>query len=171
MVHTVRRFEIAAPLQAVWAAMTGVDRFRHWWPWLRAFEGTVLAEGERWACQLAPPAPYRLRVVLHLVEVVPARRVAAEVSGDVSGTARLDLRPIRATPEGPAGAGHGPEACELVLESSLEAVKPVVRLACALLPGLAGRSHGAVVDAAVRQFAAQGVGAPLTVGPHPGVAT
>ena len=68
-----------------------VANYRVWWPWLRTFEATALAEGEEWRCEVQPPVPYpvRFRVVIEHIEA-PAL-VRAEVLGDVVGDAVLTL--------------------------------------------------------------------------------
>lgn len=77
----------------MWVTLEQVERYRSWWPWLRSFDGRALAEGERWACSVQPPLPYRVRFTIELVEVVEADHVTASIGGDVAGTARIDLVP------------------------------------------------------------------------------
>ena len=77
----------------MWATLEQVERYRSWWPWLRSFDGRALAAGERWACSVQPPLPYRVRFTIELVEVVEADHVTASIGGDVAGTARIDLVP------------------------------------------------------------------------------
>lgn len=187
VVRSVRRYVFAAPVAQVWAALGTVDRYRAWWPWLGEFRATGLVEGDVWDCEVRPPAPYRLRVSITLGEVSAPTHVRAIVSGDVVGHAELSLAALSPagpgpglSPAGPGPAGPGPAgpgrrggpdatapACELLLDSSLEAVRRSVRLVCLVVPGLASRSHAAVLDAGARQFAGRGLGAPVSLGPHP----
>ena len=75
---------------ALWAAITSVEDFSAWWPWLRGFDGERLAVGETWDCTVQPPLPYSLHFDLEIDEVVPYELVTARVSGDLDR-----LRPPR----------------------------------------------------------------------------
>jgi hypothetical protein len=75
----------------VWERLEEVDQYRTWWPWLTSFDGGRLDVGERWRCTVQPALPYRVRFDVELTEVVKASSVAATVSGDVAGTARIAL--------------------------------------------------------------------------------
>jgi hypothetical protein len=154
-VHSLRRYVFEAPVETVWDGIGRVGEYRTWWPWLARFEGNGLVAGDTWSMEVRPQAPYRLAVAIRLDLVEPPWRTEAEVSGDVVGTASLSL------------AEHG-SGCELVVDSTLVAVRPLVRWACGIVPGLAARSHAAVLDAGCRQFAERGLGVGITVGPHPG---
>jgi hypothetical protein len=151
-VHSVRRYVFEAPVETVWAGIGRVGEYRTWWPWLADFTGTGLMAGDCWSMAVHPPAPYRLRVRVALVAVVAPHRIDAEISGDVIGTAGLVLTPVAAS-------------CELVIDSALTARRRWVRFLCTVVPGLAARSHRAVLDAGARQFAARGLGVAVTVGP------
>ncbi len=124
----------------VWAAMADTGRYREWWPWLVAFEAPGLARGARWDCTVQPPVPYRLRFALDLTAVDPGESVAAEVSGDVVGTAGLTLA------DGPAGT------TEVRLSSSLAPGNRALRVVAALALPLARFGHDWVLDTGARQF-------------------
>lgn len=93
-VESDRRFRLPLTPEEVWAAVADVDRFPQWWPWLRRFDGTGLVTGDRWECTVQPPLPYAVRFTVDLDEVVEGRSVRATVSGDVEGTARVELEAV-----------------------------------------------------------------------------
>lgn len=88
-----RTYRLPAPPDAVWAELAALDRYRARWPWLRDFDAAALVEGDRWWGTLRAPLPYTVTFAVALTEVVPERVVAAEVTGDVSGRARIELVP------------------------------------------------------------------------------
>jgi hypothetical protein len=83
-------FDIGA--SELWGLITQTDRYASWWPWLRAFDApSSFSKGARWQCAVAPPLPYVVRFTIHITELVPRERVRTRISGDISGTARLEL--------------------------------------------------------------------------------
>ena len=75
--------------------MTDLQRFEEWWSWLRDLEivdgGIVPGGGIRFG--IVSPLPYALRLVVEFEEVVPEERITARVSGDLKGSAGLELSP------------------------------------------------------------------------------
>src|ERR1700728_3791654 len=71
--------------------ISDVDAYRSWWPWLRRFQASSLAEGERWHCEVQPPLPYIVRLQVHLVSIEAPARIDADITGDVIGKATLTL--------------------------------------------------------------------------------
>jgi hypothetical protein len=153
-VRSLRRYVVKAPIETVWEGIGRVGEFRTWWPWLVRFDGTGLVDGDRWSMQVRPPAPYRLAVVINLRQLEPPSYIEAAVSGDVVGTASMAL-------------SEHELGCQLLIDSSLAATRPMVRLACGVVPGLAARSHAALLDTGMRQFAERGLHTRIAVGPHP----
>jgi hypothetical protein len=122
-----------------------VDAYRTWWPWLRDFDGTRLAAGETWSCQVQPPLPYSVRFTVRLDEVAAGERVAATIDGDISGTATLHVVP---------GSADG---SSLRLVAALSPRKrSMVALSFAARP-LVTFGHHWVLDTGARQFA-EGLG-------------
>lgn len=91
--HGTEHFALAPA--DMWAEMTDVARFEEWWQWLRDLQlvrgGIVTGGGMSFG--VVSPLPYSLRVIVDFVEVVVEERIVAEVSGDLRGSARVELRP------------------------------------------------------------------------------
>ena len=71
--------------------MAQVDRYQDWWPWLRRFDATRLVTGDVWTATVQPPLPYRLTFDLCLTEAEARSFVAVDVTGDIEGSARLEV--------------------------------------------------------------------------------
>jgi len=138
-IRSDRRYEFAQERPAVWDALGHVDRYRTWWSWLRDFDGTEMAAGERWHCVVKPPLPYMLRFVIELTDVIEAERVVAELEGDINGSAHISL------------ADQGP-GCELRLVSDLSARGGVAGFMDRIVHPLAAVGHDWVLDNGIRQF-------------------
>lgn len=131
------RFEVDP--QRLWDALTDIDDYPRWWPWLRSFEAEAFAPGARWRCVVRPPLGYPVRFAITLGEVAPPRHADAVVGGDIEGHARLDI------------TGHG-QGSELRLVSELRPVSPLVRVVTRLASPVARTSHDWVLDTGLRQF-------------------
>lgn len=142
---SVREFHVAADTGAVWDALARVGDYPRWWNWLRHFDGTRLAAGERWRCTVRPMVPYALRFVIELREVEPGERVAAGVSGDLVGQAALTLESVTT-------------GTRVRLTASLAPQSRVARGVAVVLPGLARAGHDRVLDDGVRRFRREVVG-------------
>ena len=138
-IRSDRRHQFSVGPDELWAAMARVDAYREWWPWLRHFEAGALEAGATWAAVVQPPAPYRLRFELHLGDVEAPCLVTAEVAGDITGSARLE---ITATPNG----------SELHLVSQLAPTNTVLRAVAQVARPVARFGHGWVLDTGLRQF-------------------
>ncbi len=123
----------------MWAALTRVDRYRSWWPWLRELDADGFAVGERWRCTVQPPLPYRLRFALTLTSVEAPERVTADLDGDITGSARLTLTPVD-------------RGCELRLTSSLAPTRAVPRFVTRAARPVAVWGHDWVLRAGIEQF-------------------
>jgi hypothetical protein len=143
------RYALPLEREAVWDLISDVDSYRGWWGWLRVFDAAGLAEGEEWNCLVQPPLPYLVRFQVHLDEVDAPRIVRARVTGDVVGTARLQLDED--------GAG-----CVARLSSTLAPGNATLRLVSRLAAPLARFGHDWVLDSGARQFIARAVTPTLT---------
>lgn len=92
-VVTDRTDRLPVDTDRVWAVLADVAGYPRFWPWLRSFDGRSLASGETWHGVIGVAGPFRLGVAIELGSVVAGRSVAARLTGDLSGTAQIDLRP------------------------------------------------------------------------------
>ena len=138
-VRSDRRYRFSAPRREVWGALTRVDEYQTWWPWLRSFDGRRFATGERWECVVKPQLPYTLEFVIVLDEVGEETGARATLSGDISGWAELTLSDD--------GGGSA-----LRLRSDLTARSGPARWIDAVAPPLARRGHDWILDNGIRQF-------------------
>ena len=138
-IRSDRTYRFEQPPETIWAALSSVDQYTTWWPWLRAFDGTRLGVGERWHCVVKPQVPYTVEFDLELTEVVEFRQAGAELSGEISGRADLTLEA--------EGAG-----CRLRLVSELAADHGPARLVERFVPFVASAGHDWVLDTGIRQF-------------------
>ncbi|HEV3472196.1 MAG TPA: hypothetical protein VG408_03190 [Actinomycetota bacterium] len=126
----------------MWAEMTDVERFEEWWQWLRDLElvrgGIVTGGGMSFA--IVSPLPYSLRINAVFVEVVPEKRIAANVTGDLMGDAALELS---------AGAGGG---SDLVLSWNLEPSQRPLRALVRIARPFIMWTKDWVIDIALRSF-------------------
>jgi hypothetical protein len=142
-VRSDRTFVFPVGPDDLWTALTSVGRYRSWWPWLRRFDGTPFVAGARWRCAVRAPLGYPVRFDVVLEEVVAGRSAAAVVSGDIAGSARLDVV---------ATDGGG---SRLRLVSTLTSERWLLRAIARLAPPVARFGHDRLLDMGVRQFRAQ----------------
>jgi uncharacterized protein YndB with AHSA1/START domain len=128
----------AAPDQ-LWAAMTSTDRFRSWWPWLRRFDASGVSRGDVWTATVQPPLPYRVSFDLLLTEVRAPHVVAVDITGDIEGSARLEVQP-NAT------------GSVLHFTSDLTPTSSLLRIVARLAPPLARYGHEWVLKTGLDQF-------------------
>jgi hypothetical protein len=138
-VRSDRRHDFAVAPDELWTAMQRVDTYRAWWPWLRELQADSLEPGAVWSAVVQPPLPYRLRFELRIDEAVAATRVSAEVTGDIEGSARLE---ITATPRGSL----------LHLVSDLAPRTRLLRTVATIAGPVVRYGHDWVLDTGVRQF-------------------
>jgi hypothetical protein len=129
-----------APEQ-LWSRIEEVDQFEGLWPWLSEFrlEGDGLVEGSTLRGVVTPPLPYRMRLE---VELGPCRRphaIDAVVGGDLTGDARLRIRP-----DG--------EGSRVGMAWTIEMRQPVMRMAARLGRPLLQWGHDRVVETTVADF-------------------
>lgn len=137
-----RRYHFAMAPDELWAAISSVEDYRRWWPWLRRLDAEALVVGDRWSATVQPPLPYSLQFAIDLVEVVPPSLVAATVSGDVVGTARLEVEPD----------GQG---CRARLVSALSPGNRYLQAVAVMARPLVRYGHDWVLDTGARQFTRQ----------------
>ena len=138
-VNSDRRLHFPVPRSELWEALNQVDRYPAWWPWMRDFDAIALKPGARWRCQIHPPLPYTLRLVIAIDDVVPERSVTATVTGDVEGSATLDL----------LDADGGSEAR---LVSALAPSSRMLQIIARTAPPVARFCHDWVLDTGAVQF-------------------
>jgi uncharacterized protein YndB with AHSA1/START domain len=143
---THKALHFAHPRAAVWEAMADVGSYRHWWPWLRAFDARALASGDEWRCTVRPPLPYTVSFVIAFEDVVVEEHVVARVTGDIAGTAELTL--------------HGVDGeCEVVVRSDLEPRSGFLRVLATTLPPVARFGHDWILTTGAAQFESRALSA------------
>lgn len=135
-----RLYVFPVPPEDVWRALAATGDYRRWWPWLTAFEADGLAAGNRWRCTVRPPLPYSLRFTIHLDHVVPPALVTAHVTGDIAGSARVEL------------TGHA-DGTHLRLTSVLAPSNRAFAIVAAVFRPVVQRGHDWVLDTGAQQFA------------------
>lgn len=133
------RFDVDPP--TLWAAMSDVDSYRSWWPWLVRLDAAAgFGAGARWSCTVRPPLPYVLRFTLDLVDVDPPRCAMATVGGDITGSARLTVTPV------------DDGGSEVRLESSLAPANPFLKGIARVAAPVVRFGHDWVLDTGAGQF-------------------
>ena len=139
-VRSDRRFRFDVEPQAVWDAIGQIESYREWWPWLVEFEARGLQPGDVWRCAVRPPLPYTVRFAIELLELAEPHLVTAQLTGDISGTARLEIQP--------AGTGS-----DLRLTSALGPNGRAFRLFATTARPIARYGHDWILDTGAAQFA------------------
>jgi hypothetical protein len=143
-IRSDRRYHFEVARARLWAEIADPDHYRSWWPWLRRFEADALTPGARWRCVIQPPLPYTLRVDVDIVDVLEGEAVAAEVSGDLSGRARISLSD---------GNGSSPDHhCVARVVSNLSPANRVLGAAAWLVSPAARWGHDWVLTTGARQL-------------------
>lgn len=138
--RTDRSYPLDEAPEEAWDALTRVDQYQRWWPWLVRFDAEALVAGETWHAQIRVPIPWPLRFAIHIEAVAPPERVDATIAGDIEGTATITLE------------SDGPEAV-IRLRSDLAPRHRWLRTVNRLAPPVSQQLHDLVVDKAFRQFA------------------
>jgi hypothetical protein len=135
------RWELPAPPDHVWVEierMLRPDADGWWWPGVAVPEPPPrLAAGERMTLAVRSPLGYRLRMGIRLTEVVPGACIAAESTGDLSGTGRVLVEP--------ASAGT-----VVVVDWNVETRRRWMNVTAAVLRPVFERAHAAVMRAGER---------------------
>jgi uncharacterized protein YndB with AHSA1/START domain len=151
-IFSEHRFRFLAPPAEVWTALSAVDSYPAWWPWLRRLDAAGLVQGDSWRCRIRPPLPYAIRCTIDLVTVEPSRLVAARIRGDILGRATISLRPAGAGAGAGAGSIGSSGSTDVIVTSALIAHALTARAGARLFPRAARRGHDWVFDTAARQF-------------------
>ena len=81
----------------LWSTLAHTDRYREWWPWLRAFDvdgADALTAGRSAHVVIQAPLPYQLHCTVQVADAVVHERLVTHVDGDLCGPARLELRAV-----------------------------------------------------------------------------
>jgi uncharacterized protein YndB with AHSA1/START domain len=125
----------------VWAALTAVDAYRDWWPWLEGLEGASPAPGVGLYATIRAPARYRVRCMVRFTEVDRPHRLAAEIEGDLGGWARIELHPD--------GTGSF-----VRLRWSLHPARPLLRVLGVVAEPILVHGHDRIMGRGTDQFVA-----------------
>jgi hypothetical protein len=138
------RFGFPVSSSEVWSAMGQFDQFERWWGWLRELEvnGPGLQAGSVLRGTVAPPVPYRMRVVVELDRCVSEGLIDASVTGDLVGKAHLRLHPTS-------------DGTLIEVAWSVEMMQLPMRLAARVAHPLLRWGHDHVVEATVSRFRSQ----------------
>lgn len=138
-IRSDRLYRLPIPRHEIWRRITVVDNYQTWWPWLRDLDAAKLAAGEVWQCTLQPPMPYAIRCGIHFETVVDHTLIAALITGDLVGRARIELL-------------DRPPGTQVRVLSELAARDWSIRLVARALPTLARRAHDWILDTGARRF-------------------
>ena len=144
-VVTDRRYEVALPPDELWSLLTQTDRYRTWWPWLRHFDGQGVVVDQAWSCSVQPPLSYPVRFDVRIDDVRAPFGASGSLTGDVVGTARIDI----------AATSGGSEAR---LVAHLAPGNGFLRVASRVAGPVVRFGHDWVLDTAARQFMARALG-------------
>jgi len=138
-----RSWHFAVAPDELWTTLSHTDRYRTWWPWLRAFavdgDGPALTTGAVARVVIQAPLPYQLHCTVRVVDAVTDRRLVTEVEGDLGGPARLDLQPNEA-------------GSEARLSWALELSSPLLRSFAVLARPAMAWAHDRIVERGLEQF-------------------
>jgi uncharacterized protein YndB with AHSA1/START domain len=140
-IRSDRRYRFRVGRRELWTAISDVERYPGWWPWLRRFEANALALGDTWSCVVQPPLPYAVRFRISIDDLVEGERIGATLAGDIEGTARLHLVDI-------------PTGCEARMTSALAPDHRALRAVALVARPLVRFGHDWVLDTGAAQFTA-----------------
>jgi uncharacterized protein YndB with AHSA1/START domain len=130
-----------APPARIWALVEEPELFPRMWPWMK--QPRLVAErvepGAVLSFVIDPPFPYRMSVKATFTDVREERSVAADISGDLEGTASMQLR---------AHDGGTTATVAWKVEIKQRRMRVAARLARPLLI----RGHNWAVEVALRGF-------------------
>lgn len=95
MISYRRGYQFDLDPEQLWDRIEEVDQFERWWPWLTDFEldGGGLSTGSVLSGVVNPPLPYHMRLSVELIDCERPVAIDATIEGDLTGVARLRLRP------------------------------------------------------------------------------
>jgi len=134
----VSHWRIEAPVERVWAALTDIERWPRWWPYVRAVQtlrpGDASGLGSlrriRWATRL----PYDIEIEVEAVESLRHERLRGRSSGQLRGEGLWLLR---------AEGGH----TDVTYVWRVELARPWMRWLAPLLAPLFRWNHDGVMRA------------------------
>ena len=91
--HFDRTWRFDVTTDRLWDAVSDTSRFPEWFPWLEADHLGPLTPGTVARFRVDPPLPYRLHLVVTVLDVQDAALVDTAVTGDLQGPARLEVAP------------------------------------------------------------------------------
>jgi uncharacterized protein YndB with AHSA1/START domain len=138
--HSKRSRQFPVPVDELWTAVTSVDRYQEWWPWLTTLEADGFRVDDPWRCAVRPPLGYSVAFQIHLDEVVDATRAAATISGDIEGHAVLRVE------------DEGRDTSSLELEAWLSPASTLLRAMMTVARPVATRGHDWILDTGLEQF-------------------
>ncbi len=136
---TDKRLPFDADVAEVWTAMSKVEAYQGWWPWLAEFDADALATGEIWKCKIVAPLRYTVAFTLKFDVVVPETHVEASLRGDITGGAWIDLE-------------ERGDACDVWIRSQLAPSSPFLKMLSTVLYPIAKAGHDAVIENGAKQF-------------------
>lgn len=136
---TDRLHAFAPAPERLWRLLSATDRYRSWWPWLREFDGAGLTGDSVWTCAVRAPLGYLVRFQVTLHDVEFPHFVAATISGDIEGTARIEV-----TPNGTGST--------LRLTTRLSPTRPLLRSLTRIAPPVARWCHDRVLRSGIHRF-------------------
>ena len=94
--HFVTRWQIRAPIERVYEALTTPERYAEWWPSIVAYRSLtpgLTGVGARAERVVRGRLPYTLRYTTTTTKMDPPREVAYNSEGDLIGRGRFTLEP------------------------------------------------------------------------------
>ena len=86
----ITRWELNAPKELVWAAISNCDNWPNWWPEVKTVELLAAGDsndiGKTWRYGWQSPFFYKLSVTLRITDLQPLQSVVAVATGDLEGT-------------------------------------------------------------------------------------
>ena len=132
----------------VWSALTDVDAYGSWWPWLEHMDADRWVAGAFLTATIRAPAGYRVRYRVRFTEVERPRRIVAAIDGDLGGRATIELHPD--------GTGT-----IVRFRSSLRPRRALLRMASVVVEPVLVHGHDRIMGRGVGEFVA-GTGIDLT---------
>jgi carbon monoxide dehydrogenase subunit G len=138
------RRRVRLPPAEVWAHLEDTAAYRRWWPWLQLLDASGgLTTGATWRAGIRAPLPYVVAFTLDLTTVDGASRsVEADVSGDVTGRATIDVAPD----------GNGEHATDLRMSWRLTPASSFLKLLDATARPVARWGHDTIMRRSVDAF-------------------
>lgn len=94
MLHYEGRFQFTASRREMWDAVSSIESFEQWAPWLHNLEldGAWLEPGTTVSFDVVSPLPFRLHIAVELTDVEELEHIEADVREDIVGSGALRAR-------------------------------------------------------------------------------